>query len=101
MLLGINKICEIREKLSVFGTRYLLGELRVVYLTFTILLVIILTSFASYSGLVRLLSIFLIYVVIFSTFYVFHVDRMFYSEQVVKNTTLDQTISYIKTNDKI
>lgn len=101
LLLGLNKICDTREKLSVFGTRYLLGELRIVFVTFTAILVAILVGVANTPGIPRILSLFLIYVVIFSMFYVFHLDRMSYSEQVVKNTTLDQTIEYIKTHKEI
>ncbi len=95
----IEQICTItinRESLELFGHRYLVGEMKMVYIVFTsVLSVMILLLTLSHPSLL-ILGFILVLLLIFVSRLLFMLDRMEYGKEYVIDKNIKQLVVQIK-----
>lgn len=101
MSLRITDITKSLERIHIFGRRYLTGELKVMFLAFTALFVIVMGTLAMQDVYSLISAIVLATIVVFSVFYIFHLDGFTYSEQTILDNKITDLLNYLEGDNQV
>ncbi len=92
----LSTVSSARESLELFGHRYLVGEMRLIYVVFTGTLSLLILLLTLGHPLLRVLGVILVLLLIFISRLLFMLDRMEYGKAYVIDENLKQLIEQLK-----
>ncbi len=99
LLLRITSLANTIEKIHIFCRKYLAGELKMIFFAFTALFIAVIGTLAIHNTVSLLVGVVLITIIIFSVFYLIHLDEFSLSETVLVQNKIQQTIDFLNETD--
>jgi hypothetical protein len=85
-----------REEIEVFGHRYLTGELKLLFLSFPVILSMIILAVTMYNPYVLIVGIVLILVIILTSYLLLDMDNLSYGEYKMNKENLNSLLEFIQ-----
>lgn len=84
-----------REELEVFGQKYLIREMKLLFISFPVLLAMVILTVTRYNFYIMLIGVLLILVLISTAYLLMDMDNLTYGEYKISKENLDQLMEFI------